>query len=451
MPPGRSVFVSSVLLTFGLAGCAHYQPAPLPLTSPLRESLAALRQIRPGAGSVATAAPLTAQNVADLAVINNPDLRAARAQHDVAQADSFDAGLPPDPVFTGGFEALIGGPGSIPSLAGSLTQDLSALVTYRVDQRAARAGAAQVDAGILWQEWQVASQATKLCIAIEGGQRLVATLQQDRQALATLNRGTAAQVTAGNMTIAASSSSLAALAATDTALDAQTLALAQDRDQLDALLGLQPGIAISVAAPEITRPDDATIDAAIATIATRRPDLIALRYGYQQADEKLRAAILSQFLPVSLGTNGGRDNSDVQSVGPSVTLTLPLFNRNRGNIAIATATRGQLAAQFSASLAGAAGGAQALVEAINQLQRQAAAADANAAAAAPIAAQARRAAAKGALDSLSAVTLQIAAADRQRAAISLHTQLATAKLSLITLLAIGLPPAAPQQLDHAAP
>ena len=52
--------------------------------------------------------------VALLAVQNNPDLRAVRAQHGVAQAQVLQAGLLPNPQFTGAFLPLVAGVGTTP-------------------------------------------------------------------------------------------------------------------------------------------------------------------------------------------------------------------------------------------------------------------------------------------------------------------------------------------------
>jgi outer membrane protein TolC len=436
-------------LSLGLAGCVSYQAKPLMLNPPLAGGMAALNHTLPNGRLVPLTPPLSAQSVAALAVLNDPDLVAARARHNVAQAELLNAGLLPDPVISGGFAALITGAADAPSISGGLAQDVSGLITYPVNVAAAKAGVAQVDAGILWREWQVASQAEQLCITIDGDAQTVASLQADRAALAAVNTSTSRAVAAGNLTIAASSSSLAALAATDSALDTAIQTLNQDRGKLDALLGLRPEQNIAVAVGDVPAIDTAVANAAIASLAIRRPDLIALRYGYHQADAKLRAAIMSQFLPVRIGTTGGRDTTKVISIGPTISLTLPLFNRNRGGIAIASATRDQLAAQFQASLASAEGGARVLQARIGILQSQSEAASRRADDADTIAAQAQTAFVNGTLDAPGAVNLQTASSDRRREAILLRAQLLTARLSLATLLGIGLPPMATPDLEPA--
>jgi outer membrane protein TolC len=365
---------------------------------------------------------------------------AARTQHGAAQADLLSAGLLPDPSITGGFAALISGPGNIPAISGSLTQDFSALITYRVNARAAKAGLAAVDAGIMWQEWQVAGQAQALCIAIDADDRTIASLKADAASLGQVNAATQAQVSAGNLTLAASSASLAALAANQTAVNVAIQARNQDLDQLDALLGLHPGTEIPVILPAVTPISPVAAVKAIDSLPARRPDLIALRYGYDQADAKLRGAILTQFLPITIGGTGGRDTSNVWSAGPQLTLNLPLFNRNRGGIVRASAARAQLGAQYTASLASADASAEALLARIGILQAESTAADAQAQTAAVMAGQSQAAFANGSLDAQSAVNLQIAAGDRQREAVTLRAQRATANLALNTMLGIGLPP-----------
>ena len=126
-----------------LSACTTYHAAPLAIVPPLHSQLSALRHIRPDGSAICTDAPLSLPDVAALAVLNDPDLIAARAQHDVAGAELLSAGLPPDPSISGGFGALLGGPGSVPSIAAGLTQDVGALITYKASRQAAKAGLAR--------------------------------------------------------------------------------------------------------------------------------------------------------------------------------------------------------------------------------------------------------------------------------------------------------------------
>lgn len=415
-----------VLAMAALSGCAAYHPAPLPDTAPV-------------AAPLPTAQPLTLMQAAALAVQRDPDLAAARAQSGVAQAELLAAGTPPDPSLSIGFEALLGGPASMSSIAGSLVEDVSPLITRSADTGAAKARLLQVNASILWQEWQVAARAEQLGVALTGDAAQLSSLQADEQALMALDQEVQAQMAAGNLTGQDASATQTALANLRTALNTGEQAQAQDQAQLDALLALPPGTQLALAPPNVAAIPAAQANQALTSLAMRRPDLLAMRYGYTEADEKLRVAIRGQFLPIGLGAQGGRDTSGVVSAGPLVTLSLPLFNRNKPAIRAAEATRAALRAQYEASLADTQNGAEALQQSIALLQRQSAEADQAAAQAAAIAADARHTFAAGGIDARAETDIIVAAGDRQREAFQLRTQLQTAELSLAALLGFGLP------------
>jgi outer membrane protein TolC len=181
------------------------------------------------------------------------------------------------------------------------------------------------------------------------------------------------------------------------------------------------------------------VAALVGSLARRRPDLIALRYGYRAADADLRAAIRAQFPLVSLAVNGGTDTTRVASLGPTITLDLPLFDGHRGAIAVARASRRQLAAAFRAALDQAAGQAEAAQQALTLLDAEYRRAVRGAAIARRDAAAARRAYAAGLIDARAEADLIDAAANRRAEAIDLRARIAAGRVSLRTLLGAGLP------------
>lgn len=234
---------------------------------------------------------------------------------------------------------------------------------------------------------------------------------------------------------------VAALTSLQTQYDAAVLAQTQRWQSLDALLGLLPSVrpplATALRVPAIA-PDDAA--RMLATLPQRRPDLIALQLGYQAQEANLRAAVLAQFPALTLGPNYGEDTSRVQSLGPSLSVTLPLFNRNRGGVAIQRATRQQLREEYAARLAAAVGGARALLDNIALIERQLAAARAGLGEARMLAANAERVLHSGLLDELSYVQLVITQLEKERQVIGLEQQVLDERIALATLLGAGLRP-----------
>jgi outer membrane protein TolC len=110
-------------------------------------------------------------------------------------------------------------------------------------------------------------------------------------------------------------------------------------------------VQLHLTATEETAPlDDVTLDAALAKLAQRRPDLIALQAGYEAQEQKYRAAILSQFPGLSVGFVRARDTSNIYTSGLQINLSLPIFNRNQGNVAIERATRQRLRDEYQTRL-----------------------------------------------------------------------------------------------------
>jgi outer membrane protein TolC len=425
-----------VIAALLLTGCATYRPLPLDLTSPLHTSLTSLDRRLPDGRTIDTAAPLSPQSIAALAILNDPALADARARIGIAQAQALATTLLPDPNLQGGFGALLGGPGIAPSIAGSITQDLAALITRGARIRAARARQSEITAGVMWQEWQTAAQAETLATALQADRRSLVALNQAHQALQTLASTAQRQIAAGNLTLDQASAAEAALASLDATRNTLAQQTQADHAALAALLGLTPGATIPLARPVI--PTISPTDL-LGSLAERRPDLIALRYGYRAADADLRAAILAQFPLLSLSVNGGSDTSRVATVGPSVSLNLPIFNGNRGNVAVARATRRQLAAAFTAALAAAQGGAVAAQRALALLDTERRTAAARALQADRAASAARPAYNAGLIDARTETDLIDQQALRRTELIALDQKIAAGRIALATLLGAGLP------------
>jgi outer membrane protein TolC len=349
-----------------VAGCAHYSPLPLPVAPPLAAGLAQVR----GPNSQFDQ-PLSVAQVVALALEANPDLLAFRARRGVAQAQLLQAGILPNPSLGGALLPLVSGFGSVPAWNISLTQDIKSLITYRSKRRAAGFAAQQVDADILWQEWQVAGQARQLAVDLIVGERSRPMLVQAFTLLSHRNEVLRQALAAGNATLVTAAPTFAALQGARTSLNMLDQRQLQLRHQLNALLGLVSDAVVPLAAnPDLPSFDPDAIRAGLTTLPDRRPDLLALRLGYSAQDETVRQQILSQFPDLILGGAGNSDNSMVINSGPQGSVGLPIFNHNQGNIAIARATRAQLNAEYGARLASVVGHVGALLTEMDQISAQ---------------------------------------------------------------------------------
>jgi outer membrane protein TolC len=374
----RAYIPACIALT--LCGCASYTPLPLSnsdveqaLKSPDRAALvsaaATLQHPRLAPVTLDFSKPLTPDELAVIAVIASPDLKALRAQQDVAQAQVFAAGLLPDPQLSLGLDHPIT-PGFTNAYTAGLGLDIGALFVRSKTVDTAQAAAQQVRLDIAWQEWLTAGQARLLAVRIASLQQAV-QLTQDSRRIA--DRALARSLTAAERgDLKADEVELRRIAAADADDRALTVArnLATARQDLNRLLGLAPDSALTLA--DIAAPADAHLNASALFERARdeRLDLQAFAAGYQSQEIAVRRAVLGQYPRLMLTLNRARDTSAVNTFGPAISLDLPLWNRNRGAIRVAEADRSRLRAEYEARLFNTRADIAALVDNINREQAQ---------------------------------------------------------------------------------
>jgi outer membrane protein TolC len=295
---------------------------------------------------------LDTTEVAMLAIANNPRLRVERDKAGVAHAEAYAAGLLPDPSVSYEHDKPIGNePGATDAFTAGLSLDLGSLVTRSARVASARAGEREVDLNLLWSEWQTIAQARTLFARVYYTRRLVARLQREHAALAPVQIAITRALESRDLTYEVAGAGLNAATDVTNQLAAAERQLHQDEHDLHDLLGLDASTPLHLAgAPFAANPNPLQVQQALAEVAKRRPDLLALKAGYAAQQAKLHAAVLAQFPAITVGVVRARDNSNIASAGFTIGLSLPLFDGNRGNIAIARATRRQLHDAYTARL-----------------------------------------------------------------------------------------------------
>ncbi|MEA3186403.1 MAG: outer membrane protein heavy metal efflux system [Chthoniobacter sp.] len=287
-----------------------------------------------------------------LAVLLNPALHAARNQRGVAAAQVIQAGILPNPQLTGGIDYVIGGnsEGTMTGFGYGASWDVRALLTAMPNRTAAKELLKSVRLDVAWQEWQTA-------LAGETGVWDLLALKFQVAQARKIDRSFDENLSLVQKAEAAHAKTVldvsAAEAASQTA-HATLLSLEQDFEQrrlaLNKNIGFPPDYRVGPQAnlelPSRVRvPSSARL---LAGLEERRLDLLALKRGYESEDAKLRVAIIEQFPKISVGFNRANDTSNVQTIGPAVTIDLPIFDRNQGQVAVERATRQKLFDEYTA-------------------------------------------------------------------------------------------------------
>jgi outer membrane protein TolC len=356
----RCTFASVLSTLVLLAGCATYQAQPLPertalassLDVPVSEANERLKQLN-GSHEINPAAGLDLTEVAILAVLGNPDLKATRAQLEVANAQAFAAGLLPDPQLSASLDKPTGATSGLVDAWGvGLGFDIIPLITRNARIGAERSAQDKVHLDILWQEWQVIQQARSLAVRYTLEIQRLALLQNMRKLYQDRYDHSVKGLAEGNVTLDANGTDLTALVDSFSQIAQLQQQHNQTRHELNLLLGLRADVTLpQVQLGAETSLARTAVQARLDELPQIRPDLLALQAGYQAQEERVRAAILAQFPSFSIGISRARDTGGVYTSGFNIGLNLPLFSGNRGAIAIERATREQLFHEYQARLA----------------------------------------------------------------------------------------------------
>ena len=374
-----------------LSGCASYHPLPLSNASVqqrLRTPSAKALQIAAAQlhHPLLPPVPLNLRSgigpdqAAILAVILNPKLRADRDRRGLAAAQLIQAGIIPNPTIGYARDFVTGGntKGTVSAFGFTGSWDISALVSHGAKVAAARANVQAISLDVAWTEWQTAVAAK---LALYRVVALEAELIRAKQ-IASDQQQTVDTLQAAVDRHEKSVLDLAAAQASREDSRATVLTLEQERDrqrvELKKAVGVLPETELpieqGVALPsDLSLPSEGEL---VGDLENRRLDLVGLRQGYQSQEQTVRAAVLAQFPKVVLGFSRGSDTTNVHTAGFGITIDLPIFDRNQGNIAIETATRQKLFDEYAARLFEAHSDIATAVADIRSLNRQVAAAEA---------------------------------------------------------------------------
>lgn len=294
--------------------------------------------------------PLSADALAAIAVYTNPDLNALRAGEGIAEAQLFAAGLYPDPTFSLGFDVPLNGKGLVPALGAGLGYDFAALARRPSALKGASANLDRVRLDIAWAEWLTGEQARLVSVRI-GHLRGIKDQTHEFRRMADDELARALRA-ASRGDLPSASLEARRIAATDTADRdrAAELQLKSAELDLNRLLGIDPAEALTLAPPTKTPSALPPLDALFQYAVATRADLAGLRAGYDAAGAQTTAADLARYPLPTLGINAARDTGKINTLGPNISFNLPLWNKGRGDIAVAKASEAQLRAEYFARL-----------------------------------------------------------------------------------------------------
>ncbi len=341
-----------------LVACAGHSPSAraslLPLEAPtsIQVPASSVRHRALPAVNINVDDGISPDEAALLAVAGNLELRAYRSQLAVSRAQIIEAGILPNPVFSGALELPMAGAteGTSAGYSGGIEWELTALAGRSARRGAAAENQRAVELDIAWQEWQVAAQARATVYDIVAlGEALGVAREAESLATQDAERLAEARKTELVTVLDLASARTAAAEAHVRSVDLQN-ELVSYHLLLVSLLGLAPEAQVRISS-ETVMPDQLQVpsfEELRAGLRERRIDLLALESGYKSQSLAYRAAVRARIPRMSIGLVEARDTADLITTGLALSIDLPVFDRHQGEIAAQDAGREQLLAEYQA-------------------------------------------------------------------------------------------------------
>jgi outer membrane protein, heavy metal efflux system len=296
---------------------------------------------------------LSADELVERALSENPELRATRAEVEAARGRLLQAGLRPNPMLDLGVQHSVTGPDNNVMAGVTLPLDLNG-------RKAGRLGVAEQELALKQAQVAERERGLRAEVRLKAGELLAARrnlriteelLGANRQALGLVRervrRGSTPSLDENLMLVEVNR-----LDATREILESRVEVL---RLQLSTFLGLEPDAPLSVWGDLHVAPVKLDREAGLTRALATRPDLTAAREELAMAGAKVRkeeaegrwdASVNVGYMRQDFGYDlmGVTERGDLRPisdifhyVGGGVTVTLPVRNRNQGNIAAALA------------------------------------------------------------------------------------------------------------------
>ena len=343
------------------AGCVRYHAQPISPAASL-ESLESRRLDAPELGAFLTSRGavsswpprrLNLQLLTLAAFYYSPTLDIARAQWAVTRGGVVTAGARPNPTITGGLGYNASTPSSgvtpwIPEVVLDLPIDIAGKRGLRINQARHLSEVARLN--LLSAAWQVRSRVRIAFLELLAARHTDSLLTVEQGYQVEVVRILEAQGAAGDVSAFEVNQARLALAEVRiSALDV-TERRARAQSALAQAIGIAPAV-LEGLAPEFADLDQLADRPPANEIRRRalvnRSDVRAALAEYEASQAALRLEVRRQFPDINLGPGYQLDQTE-SKWSLSLSLPIPLLNRNRGPIAEADARRQEAAARFVA-------------------------------------------------------------------------------------------------------
>lgn len=356
LAPRSGAIAAAILLT----ACSSYNPLPLtrrgidarlspPPSEMIRCEASRIRHPILKPVHFDESDGLSPDELAVMAVLLNPRLRAIRGERAIASAGVLQAGILPNPQLGLSAEFPHGKEGAVNAYSRGVEWEATSLITLCAKKQTALAQYQAVDLDVLWEEWLAAEDARLHAFRLMCIDEKIAILKQTQLDLRKYSDSAKRGCETGTGSKLDCDVSEKAIHEIHDRLHQVEEVRRTEMQELKRAAGLSQGC-------DLRLQRGAELPDGRLRIGTQelceqmdncRIDLVALRSGYESQEARVWSAVLSQFPSVSIGRGYSRGTDGVRTRDASLSVEIPIFDRRQGLIAAEKATRQKLYDEYA--------------------------------------------------------------------------------------------------------
>ncbi|MGC8502868.1 TolC family protein [Desulfurella sp.] len=338
-----SIFIIAIII-IDLGGCATYKTVPLNSENinkslqvpPLHKLEQQVNQIKnPLIPKHALKKPLSISEIAEFAVLLNPQLNIERLNLGLIKANLEQAKLLPNPEISFNLSKPISGTLTNPYIAYGISPsfDLGSIIQRNAKIKTGQLELESKSIQLKWDEWQVYENAKLLAlnfIVLSNKITLLKEIEHLKQEQFDVLYKFYKQGLVNKIEMLNAQDQLQR---TKMEVQSNEKLLINAKNELYKFLGLTYDYKLCVDTNlKLKIPINLPKKTTLLDKVNNRLDLIAIKLAYESNEEKLKQLVFSQFMPISISFPFARDTSDVHTLGFGINISFPIFNHNQGTI-----------------------------------------------------------------------------------------------------------------------
>ena len=293
--------------------------------------------------------PITPEKAVKLALLYNPQLKIERAKSNIKKSLLLSLGLLSNPQLSGDMQIPSGGntSGATNGYDLGVSWDINKLFTSSIYKKARSEKLKEIELRLAWREWLTGEKAKLTDYKLIILKKQINEAENFDTLLKRYVTNSRKYVKNGLLPLKNFNSLIQDYLNIAGLVSKLKNQYTKEKALLKELIGCAQGKALKI--KQVKVPNNVVLpkEGYLTNSIKSRLDIIAIKKAYKENEYMLKAAIREQFPDIVLSLTSSRDNSDLYTIVPGISISIPIFNHNQAKIAKLRAERVKLSEVYA--------------------------------------------------------------------------------------------------------